>query len=71
MEIRYDKEADAMYIEFRRGAFAKNKKVDDLTILDLDRNGNILGIEILDASKRIPRQSLRKVTVQNIEIVQK
>jgi len=54
MEIIYDKEADAIYIEFRKGEFAKNKKVDDFTIIDLDKDGNILGIEILDASKRIP-----------------
>lgn len=45
MEINYDKEADAMYIELRKGHFAKNKKLDDFTILDLDKEGNILGIE--------------------------
>ncbi len=66
MEISYDREADAMYIQFRKGEFAKNKKVDDLTILDLDEKGNILGIEILDASKRIPKESLSQVNVKNI-----
>lgn len=48
MEINYDKEADAMYIEFRSGKFAKNKKIDDFTIIDLDDAGNILGIELLE-----------------------
>ncbi|HLC65637.1 MAG TPA: DUF2283 domain-containing protein [Candidatus Nanoarchaeia archaeon] len=66
MEISYDKEADAMYIEFRKGGFARNKKVDDLTIIDLDKKGNLLGIEILDASKRIPKNSLSKVNVRNL-----
>ena len=55
MEISYDKEADAMYIEFRKGDFASNKKIDDFTIIDLDKENNILGIELLDASKRIPQ----------------
>ena len=55
MEIAYDKEADAMYIEFRKGEFNKNKKIDDFTIIDLDKNGNLFGIELLDASKRIPK----------------
>ena len=59
MKISYDKEADAMYVEFSRGKFAKNKRVDDLTILDLDKKGNVLGIEILDASKRIPLGRLK------------
>ena len=66
MEISYDKQADAMYIEFRKGEFAKNKKVDDFTIIDLDENGNILGIELLDVSKRIPAESLTEVSVKNL-----
>ncbi len=66
MEISYDKEADAVYIEFRKGTFASNKKIDDFTIIDLDSDGNILGIEILDASKRIPMESLTNVNVKNI-----
>ncbi len=64
MEISYDKKADAIYIEFRKGEFAKNKKVDDLTILDLDSEDNLLGLELLDASKRIPSESLSEVNVK-------
>ena len=66
MEISYDKEADAMYIEFRKGDFARNKKIDDFTIVDYDKNGNILGIELLDVSKRIPVESLSQVNVKNL-----
>ena len=66
MEISYDKEADALYIEFRKGEFSKNKKIDDFTIVDLDKNENILGIELLDASKRIPTKSLSEVNVKNL-----
>ena len=66
MEISYDKEADAMYIEFRKGKFAKTKKIDDFTIIDLDEQGNILGIELLDVSKRIPIESLSEVHVKNL-----
>lgn len=65
MKIRYDKEADAMYIEFQKGKFAQNKKIDDFTIIDLDKNGKMLGIELLDASKRIPVKSLSTVQVNN------
>jgi len=66
MEISYDKEADAMYIEFRKGEFAKNKKIDDFTIIDLDKDDNILGIELLTVSKRIPPESLSEVHVKNL-----
>ena len=66
MEISYDKEADAMYIEFRKGDFAKNKKVDDFTIIDLDKDDKILGIELLEVSTRIPIESLSEVNVKNL-----
>lgn len=66
MEISYDKQADAMYIGFRKGEFAKNKKVDDFTVIDLDKNGNILGIELLNVSKRIPIESLSEVHMKNV-----
>jgi len=66
MEISYDKEADAMYIEFRKGEFVKNKKVDDFTIIDLDKEGKLLGIELLEVSTRIPIESLSKIHVKNL-----
>lgn len=66
MEISYDEEADAIYIEFKEGEFAKNKKIDDFTIVDLDKDKNILGIELLDVSKRFPKQSLSQVKVKNM-----
>ena len=55
MKIKYDKEADAMYIELQEGEFDTNKKVDRETIIDLDKEGNMLGIEILNASDKIPK----------------
>lgn len=69
MEINYDRDADALYIEFRKGDFAKNKKIDDVTIIDLDKQGNILGIELLDVSKRIPLESLSEIHVKNVMLV--
>jgi len=66
MKISYDKEADAMYIEFQKGEFATNKKIDDFTIIDLDKKGNILGIELLDVSKRIPIDSICEISVKNL-----
>mgnify|MGYP001568330188 CR=1 FL=1 len=66
MEITYDNEADAIYIRFKKGKFYKNKKIDDNTIIDLDGKGQILGIELLFVSKRIPLESLKEVSVKNL-----
>ncbi|RLG16341.1 DUF2283 domain-containing protein [Candidatus Pacearchaeota archaeon] len=66
MKITFDKEADALYIEFSSGEFASNKKIDNETILDLDENGNILGIEFLNVSKRISKDFLSDISVKNL-----
>lgn len=66
MEISYDRDADVMYIEFRKGKFFKNKKIDDFTIIDLDKDNNLLGIELLNVSKRIPMESLSEISVKNL-----
>ena len=70
MEITYDTDADAIYIEFSNADFSKNKKIDNQTIIDLDKNGQIIGIELLDVSKRIPKNFLQSVKVNNISLKQ-
>ncbi|MFZ1019381.1 MAG: DUF2283 domain-containing protein [Minisyncoccia bacterium] len=53
MKITYDKEADALYLYFQEGTFSHNTEVEDGIVLDMGKKNKILGIEILDASKRI------------------
>ena len=66
MKIEYDKDADAVYIEFKDGEFSKNKKIDNDTIIDFDKDNNILGIEIINVSKRMPKDFLTNIEVKNI-----
>ncbi len=66
MKITFDKEADAIYIELSGVEFSSNKKIDNNTIIDLDENGNILGIELLNVSKRIPKNFLSSISVENL-----
>lgn len=66
MKITYDKNADAMYIEIIDGEFFTNKKTGDNIIIDLDKEGNILGIEILDVSKKMPKNFISDVRVRSI-----
>ena len=53
MKVTYDKEADAMYIKLTDEKFSKAKVIDPKTILNLDKDGNVIGIELLSVSKRI------------------
>jgi len=64
MDISFDKKADALYIEFRKGKFGSNKKIDQDTVIDLDEKGKLLGIEFLSASKRIPLKGLQNINIK-------
>lgn len=66
MKIELDKQADAMYIEFNSGEFATNKKIDNNTVIDLDKNGKILGIEIINVSKVISKDFLSNIVFKNL-----
>lgn len=63
MQITYDAKADAMYIRFRQGKFVRNKEVEEGIILDLGKGGTVLGIEVLDASKRLTLGDLAHIDI--------
>jgi len=54
MKITYDADADAMYIYIVDRDVFKTKKINDNTLVDLDEEGNIIGMEILFVKKRMP-----------------
>lgn len=54
MKVTYDREADAMYIKFREAKVEKSSDVADGIVLDYGVNGELIGIEVLHASVRIP-----------------
>ena len=68
MEITYDKEADAMYIRLKKGKFFRNRVIDDNTILDLDKEGDILGIELLWVSERFNFKSVSDTHIKDVTI---
>mgnify|MGYP001584751185 CR=1 len=65
MKIRYDSDADAIYIKLRDTEIAETKKVDDYTILDYDESGNLVGIELLFISEKNPGL-LNEFKVENL-----
>ncbi len=53
LSVRYDPEADALYLEFRDGVAMDNVDLAPGVTADLDRRGRVLGIEILHASRHL------------------
>ena len=61
MKITFDKKADAMYIYLKKKKIFKTRQITNDTIVDLDKNGNIIGIELLSVSKRMPIKELSHI----------
>ena len=58
MKVTYDPAVDIVRIEFRHAPIEESDEEKPGMILDYDNQGNIVGLEILDASQRVenPRQ---------------
>ena len=54
MKVTYDPEADAMYIYVKEAEVKTTKEIDENTIIDLDKDGNLIGIELLFVKERLP-----------------
>jgi len=69
MNFKYDKQVDALAIRFHEGKYAQSDEVSEGIIFDYDRYGKILGIEVLDASKRFPKQFNSQFLSKKLPIV--
>jgi uncharacterized protein YuzE len=52
MKVTYNKEVDVLVIELRKGAVHESEETKPGVIIDYDAEGNVLRMEILDASTR-------------------
>jgi len=64
MRVRYDEEADALYIRLRKSEYDESDEIQEGFILDYDADGKIIGIEILEASAHLPLADLSTVNFE-------
>lgn len=60
IKVTYDGEVDAKYVSIKEGKIHETKIVNDWLFFDVNQEGQVLGIEILDASKN-------QVTVSSLD----
>ena len=64
MEITYDPETDTMDIEFQKGKYEVSKEIAEGIIIDYTKDGKVISIEILNASKRMSKDSIKGIMVK-------
>jgi len=58
MRINYYKETDSLYIDLSSKTSADSKEVSEGVVLDYDKEGNLVGIDIDNASKKLNMNEL-------------
>jgi uncharacterized protein YuzE len=68
MKIEYDKTTDALYIQLREAYVDDNIDIEEGVSIDVDEKRHIVGIEILDASKKLSLKDIVNITIENLPI---
>jgi len=65
MKVTIDPEADALYMRLSDTRIHDSEEVKPGIILDYDEQNNLIGIEILRVSERVPAASLKSVLIES------
>ncbi len=68
MKIEYDQRADALYIQIRNNYAEDNIDIDEGVTIDIEKEGHLIGIEILDVSKRLSIDEFSKLSIERFPI---
>lgn len=63
MKINFDPKHDVMRIKFQDGGYEISKEIEEGIIVDVTKDNQIIAIEIMDVSKRIPKKNLKDFAV--------
>ena len=58
MELKYYQETDSLYIDLSTNSSVDSKEISQGIVLDYDEKGNLTGIDIDNASKKIELKNL-------------
>ena len=66
MRIEYDREVDALYVRLHEKYVARTIEIEEGLNLDLDENGKLIGLEVLDATERYSLTDIFNVATENL-----
>lgn len=66
MRLKVDKENDALYFRLDEASIVESEEVEPGVILDFNAEGKVVGIEILDLSKRTDLDQLKVLQYETV-----
>lgn len=63
MNLNYHSDTDSLYIDLSEQASAESHEISEGVVLDYDAKGNLVGIDIDNASQKV---DLRKLTLSGL-----
>ena len=71
MKVTYDSEVDVLHVLFSNAPIEESDEDKPGVILDYDKDGNVVAVEILDAQKRLGgREDVRNVELEGVALSQ-
>lgn len=61
MKVHFDQKSDAIYFRLDDSKIVESEEVKPGIILDFDEHDQVVGVEILDAGKRVSESSLKQM----------
>jgi len=66
VRLKVDQKNDALYLRLDESAVVESEEVRPGVILDYDADDNVVGIEILGLSKRVPVEMLKSLQFETV-----
>ncbi|MBN1663178.1 MAG: DUF2283 domain-containing protein [Deltaproteobacteria bacterium] len=71
MKIEYDNQVDAIYIRLQEKYVTRTVEIEEGLNIDLDENGKLIGLEVLDATERYALTDLFNISTENLNLENK
>lgn len=68
IQFKYDKAAGALYIKVGKGKIIKTEEIGQCSFVDYNKDGNIIGVEMLNAEKKDNKITLDIEALEKINI---
>jgi uncharacterized protein YuzE len=62
--MHYDEKADALYLRLDDSKIVESEEVKPGIVLDLNAEKQVVGIEVLDLKRRVPKADLKQLKLE-------